>query len=71
MKPFNIDIETVEGLVMTEPFIEIQGAMTVRQDVAPLEGVHQSSMRMTLASARKLHGMLERALAAAERRRAK
>jgi hypothetical protein len=71
VKPFNIDVETVEGMVMTEPFIEIQGAMNVRQETQPLEGVHQSSLFISLAQAEKLHGMLGRALEAAKRRGAR
>jgi hypothetical protein len=66
MKPFNIDVETVEGMVMNAPFIEIQGAMSVRQESQPLEGVHQSSLFISLAQAEKLHGMLGRALAHAK-----
>jgi hypothetical protein len=56
-------------MMLAEPFIEIQGAMTVRQESQPLEGVHQSSLFISLVQAEKLQGMLSRILEAAKRRR--
>lgn len=68
MKPFNIDLETVEGIALAGSMIEIQGAMTVRQDSQPLEGVHQSSLFLNLQKAAQLHAYLTGVLAEAERR---
>jgi len=68
MKSFNIDLETVEGIVLAGTMVEIQGAMTVRQDSEPLEGVHQSSLFMNLQKAAQLHGYLSGVLAEAKKR---
>lgn len=67
MKTFNIDMETVEGIVLLGGHIEVQGAMTVLQESQPLEGVHQSNLRMSLASAVRLHQYLNGVLTEAQR----
>lgn len=68
MKSFNIDLETVEGLTSQGAFVEVQGAMTVAPESQPLEGVHQSSLRMSMTTAAKLHGYLQRVLDDARRK---
>ncbi len=68
MKSFNIDLETVEGIVLAGTMVEIQGAMTVRQDSEPMEGVHHSSLFMNLQKAAQLHGYLSGVLAEAKKR---
>jgi hypothetical protein len=66
MKPFTIDIEKLDGMQLIHHSIEIQGAMTVRETTAPLEGVHQSSLSMSLEQAATLHGWLSDCLARAQ-----
>ena len=68
MKSFNIDVENIEGLQMTGGFIELQGAMHVRPESQPLEGVHQSSLHMSLATALTLYNHLHGALTEAKKR---
>lgn len=68
MKSFNIDVENIEGLLMAGGFIEIQGAMHVRPESAPLEGVHQSSLHMSMATALALYTQLHGALTEAKKR---
>lgn len=62
MKPHSIDIEKLDGISFTGTSIEIQGAMTVRETTRPLEGVHQSSLFLSLAEGAKLHLWLGRLL---------
>jgi hypothetical protein len=66
MKPYNIDVERLDGMVMRGAFIELQGSMDVRVETQPLEGVHQSSLHMSIETARVLHVWLSRALARTE-----
>ena len=66
MKTFNIDFETVDGLSYTG-VVEIQGTLTVRENTTPLEGVSSSSLSLSNANARKLHGLLSQCLADIDR----
>jgi hypothetical protein len=65
IKAHNIDIEKLDGMVFTGTSIEIQGAMTVRETTQPLEGVHQSSLFLSLEAAATLVVWLSNALAKA------
>lgn len=66
MKPFNIDLETIKGAALLGAMVEIQGAMTVTPEGNPLEGVRESSLHMSLATAKELHRRLGQVLAATQ-----
>lgn len=65
MKPFVIDFEKLDGGLINGNFIEIQGAMSVREESQPLEGVHQSTMHISLDQAGALTSLLARLMAQA------
>ena len=58
MKPHVITLERLDGLADNGPEIELQGSMDVLLDCTPLEGVHQSKLRMSIQTAVDLHGYL-------------
>lgn len=66
MKPHIIEIERVDGAMMTGIEIEVQGPMQVMLDTEPLEGVHESKARMSLDTAAQLVIYLAKALHGAQ-----
>lgn len=62
MKPFRIDFEKLDGMALLGNMIEIQGAMSVREEIEPLEGVHQSSLSISVTEAARLQKMLTKVL---------
>lgn len=58
MKPYDIDIERIDGASLAGHFIEVQGALSVRATSEPREGVYESSMHMSLDQAFVLHKYL-------------
>jgi len=63
MKPHVIDLEQLDGLLDTGTELELQGSFSIRVDPEPLEGVHQSKLRISRKDARKLALWLSKALA--------
>lgn len=62
MEPHVIDLERLDGMADGGTQLEIQGSFSIRKDPNPLEGVHQSKLRMSRKDAIKLYGYLKRAL---------
>ena len=62
MKPYIIDVENVRGLAFHGHSVEVSGAMNVRPGTEPRQGVLDSSMHMSLATARELHEYLTKVL---------
>jgi len=63
MKPFIIELERLDGMQDEGLQFEVQGAMSVKEDPAPLEDVYESKLRMSRATAEKLAAWLNHALA--------
>lgn len=54
LKSHRIDINTIDGSAGTSVEIEVQGSMDVMPMTVQLEGVHQSSLFMSLDTAHAL-----------------
>jgi hypothetical protein len=63
MQPHIIELERVDGLSIQGIEISVNAAANVRIDPAPAEGWHNSDVRMSIDTARRLHGFLSQALA--------
>jgi hypothetical protein len=61
LKPFRIDVNSLDGAIVRDSEIEIQGSMDVRPEMQPIEGVHQSTLHFSHADAYKLMLWLKRA----------
>lgn len=66
MKPHIIEIERVDGAMMTGIEIEVQGPVQVMLDPEPLEAVYESKVRMSIDTAAQLVIFLAKALHAAQ-----
>lgn len=64
MESFTIDFEKLDGGMLNGNFIEVQAAMTVRPQAAEdrLEGVHQTSLHLSLDEAGALAVLLAKLL---------
>jgi hypothetical protein len=62
MKSHIIEIDRLDGMADVGIQIELSGAMQVRLDPQPLDGVYESKLLMSRADAAKLVGWLTAAL---------
>ena len=63
MQSHIIELERIDGLAIEGVQIAVNAAANVRVDSDAPEGWHNSEVRMSIDTARRLHGFLSQALA--------